>query len=285
MNLTERAPVDFAPAAVIVTGTPEGGYLLNSPMPLGPYEENLGVMFRRCAAEFPERTFLGERDSSGQWSLLTYAEAACQADAIAQAFIDRNLSADRPVMIFSGNSIGHALVTLGGFIAGVPVVPVSAAYSLLSQDFVKLKTIFSEVKPALLYVEKADMFSHALDVLDLSDVEVVISHGQANRPVTTLASLTKTVPTLQVDQRFAQVGPASIAKILFSSGSTGIPKGVLNSHDMLCANQQMMAQVWPFTRETPPVLVDWLPWNHTFGGNHNFNMVLKRGGTLYIDGG
>ena len=285
MQQAEFAPVEYAPALVNVKETPGGGYLLSSPMPLEPYEESLGVMLRRWAKESPDRIFLGERDASGQWSLLTYREADCRADAIAQAFIDRNLGTDRPVMILSGNSIGHALVMLGGFIAGVPVIPVSTAYSLQSHDFAKLKSIFSEVRPALLYVERADLFDRALDVLDLSGIEVVTSCGHTDRPITPLSSLLETAPTLQVAQRFAQVDPSSIAKILYSSGSTGIPKGVLNSHGMLCANQQMMAQVWPFMRKTPPILVDWLPWNHTFGGNHNFNMILKRGGTLYIDGG
>lgn len=285
MITSESAPVVFAPAAVTVTETPEGGYLLSSPLPLEPYEESLGVMLRRWAKESPDRIFLGERDVSGQWRLLTYGEAGNQADAIAQALIDRNLGPDRPVMILSGNSINHALVMLGGFIAGVPVAPVSVAYSLLSQDFVKLRSIFSEVKPALLYVERVDLFARALGALDLSGVEVVTSNGQSGFPATPLSRLLETAPTAQVAQRFAQVGTSSLAKILFSSGSTGTPKGVLNSHGMLCSNQQMMAQVWPFMKETPPVLVDWLPWNHTFGGNHNFNMVLKQGGTLYIDGG
>ncbi len=285
MNQAEMTPLDFAPAVVNVRETTDGGYLLSSPIPLDQYEECLGAMLRHWAKESPERTFLGERDASGQWNLLSYGEAGRRADAIAQAFIDRNLGPDRPVMILSGNTIGHALITLGGFVAGVPVVPVSAAYSLLSQDFVKLKYIFGEVRPALLYVERADLFGNALAALDLSGVEVVTASGEATPPCTPLSLLLETAPTQQVEQRFSQIDSSSIAKVLFSSGSTGIPKGVLNSHGMLCANQQMMAQVWPFTKKTPPILVDWLPWSHTFGGNHNFNMVLKRGGTLYIDGG
>lgn len=285
MNQSEFLPVCFAPAAVNVKETPEGGYLLSSPMPLEPYEESLGVMLRRWAEESPERAFLGERDASGQWTLLTYGEAGRWADAIAQALIDRNLGPDRPVMILSGNSINHALVMLGGFIAGVPVAPVSVAYSHLSHDFAKLRSIFREVRPAMLYVERADLFARALGALDLSGVEVVTSSGQMDFPTTPLSRLLETTPTQQVEQRFALVTSTSVAKILFSSGSTGVPKGVLNSHGMLCANQQMMAQLCPFTKDTPPILVDWLPWNHTFGGNHNFNMVLKRGGTLYIDGG
>ncbi len=285
MDQNELAPVTFAPAAVTVKTTSDGGYILSSPLPLGTYESSLGQMLRQRAGECPERIFLAERAPSGQWRALTYRDAARQADAIAQAYIDRHLSVNRPVMILSGNSIGHALVMLGGFMAGVPVVPVSAAYSLQSQDFVKLKTIFNEVRPALLYVERIDLFEKALSVLDLSDVEIVTANRETPRPTTPLAALLATVPSQQVEENFARVEPSTIAKILFSSGSTGIPKGVLNNHGMLCANQQMMSQVWPFMENTPPVLVDWLPWNHTFGGNHNFNLVLKQGGTLYIDGG
>jgi feruloyl-CoA synthase len=285
VNQAEYAPIGFAPAAVVVEETQDGGYLLSSPMPLAPFERSLGVMLRRWAAESPETVFLGERDASGHWRLITYAEANRHADAIAQALIDRGLGCDRPVMVLSGNSIGHALIMLGGFLAGVPVVPVSAAYSLLSQDFAKLRTIFGEIRPALIYVERGDLFARALDALDLSGVEIATAGGETDRTVTPLATLLETVPTQQVSQRLAQVAPESVAKVLYSSGSTGTPKGVINSHGMLCANQQMIAQVWPFMEETPPVLVDWLPWNHTFGGNHNFNMVLKRGGTLYIDGG
>lgn len=280
------APAEFAPAEVNVESTSEGGYLLSSPMPLGPYEENLGVMFRRWAKEAPDRTFLAERRDDGTWRTLKYGHAGSLADSIAQGLLDRGLGPDRPVMILSGNSISHALIMLGGFIAGVPVAPVSVAYSLMSEDFVKLKAIYSEVRPALIYAEDGTMFSRALNALGLDGVEVVIKEGQVEGIITSsFSKLLETTPTEKVEKAFAAVGPPTIAKILFSSGSTGLPKGILNTHGMLCANQQMMAQIWPFMIKTPPILVDWLPWNHTFGGNHNFNMILKQGGTMYIDGG
>jgi feruloyl-CoA synthase len=283
---SKSAAVDFAPAEVIVKTTPEGGYLLSSPMPLQPYEKNLGVMLRYWARKTPERVFLGERAADGQWRLLTYGEAGRHASAVAQALIDRDLGPKRPIMILSGNSINHALLMLGGFLAGVPVAPVSVAYSLLSQDLAKLKFLFEEVAPALVYAENGEMFGRAIGTLELSGVEVVTGSGQVpGVSVTPFSHLLETPPTKQVEKAFAAVGAGSIAKFLFSSGSTGMPKGVINTHGMLCANQQMLAQVWPFTSKIPPVLVDWLPWNHTFGGNHNFNLVLKHGGTLYIDGG
>jgi feruloyl-CoA synthase len=280
------ASIEFAPADVDVKPLPEGGYLLSSPIPLEPYERNLGEMLRRWASETPENNFLGERDAEGRWRLLTYGEAGRLADSVAQALIDRRLGQKRPVMILSGNSINHALLMLGGLIAGVPVAPVSVAYSLLSQDHSKLRYIFDEVRPALIFAENGETFARALKTLDLSGVEVVTASGEIpGIHTTSFNSILATTPTAEVETIFCGIDSHHCAKILFSSGSTGLPKGIINTHGMLCANQQMLAQVWPFTEKTPPVLVDWLPWNHTFGGNHNFNLILKRGGTLYIDGG
>ncbi len=255
-------------------------------MPLSSFEKSLGAMFRRWVEETPDRIFLGERDAGGQWRLLNYRDAGRFADSIAQAMIDRKLGQDRPLMILSGNSIDHALLMLAGFLSGVPVVPVSVAYSLLSQDFSKLKAIFCEVRPGLVFAEHGVAFERALKALDLSGVELMVRRGEIEGiPSTPFSTMLGTSPKEEAREAFAAIGPDTVAKILFTSGSTGLPKGVLNTHGMLCANQQMLAQIWPFTRVTPPVLVDWLPWNHTFGGNHNFNLVLKQGGTLYIDGG
>jgi feruloyl-CoA synthase len=190
---------------------------------------------------------------------------------------------ERPVMLLSGNSLDHALLTLGGLVAGVPVVPVSPAYSLMSQDFAKVRYIADLVRPGLVYAADGAAFGRVLDAVDFGDAELVISVGGGD--ATPFSQLLDTTPTGGVEQALSAVGPDDVAKVLFTSGSTGMPKGVLNTHRMLCSNQQSLAQIWPFTERTPPVLVDWLPWHHTFGGNHNFNLVLKRGGSLYIDAG
>ena len=185
-------------------------------------------------------------------------------------------------MLLSGNGIDHALLTLGGFLAGVPVVPVSPAYSLMSQDYGKVKHIAALIKPGLVYAADGGPFGGVLAAVDFGGAELVLSNGNG---ATRFSELLATRPAMDVDDALEQVGPDSVAKILFTSGSTAMPKGVINTHGMLSANQQSLAQIWPFTADTPPVLVDWLPWNHTFGGNHNFNLILKRGGTMYIDAG
>ena len=273
----------LAPPLIISRPTPDGGWILSCEMPLGPYEASVGLLLRRWASEAPERIFLAERDGDGGWARLSFAEASRKADAVAQALLDRGLGVEHPVMLLSGNSLDHALLTLGGLVAGVPVVPVSPAYSLMSRDFGKVKHIAGLVRPRLVYAADGEAFARVLEAVDFGGAELVVSVGGGD--ATPFAELLDTVPTGAVDEALHAVGPDDVAKVLFTSGSTGVPKGVLNTHRMLCSNQQSLAQIWPFTERTPPVLVDWLPWHHTFGGNHNFNLVLKRGGTLYIDAG
>jgi len=280
--MTVTAPA-LAPPLISSRRTRDGSRMLRCDVPLEPYEVSVGVLLRRWAAEAPERVFLAERDVDGGWATLSFAEAGRGADAVAQALLDRGLGAERPVMLLSGNSLHHALLTLGGLVAGVPVVPVSPAYSLMSQDFGKVKHIAGLVRPGLVYAADGQAFERVLEAVDFGDSELVVSVGGGD--ATRFGQLLDTAPTGAVDEALRAVGPDDVAKVLFTSGSTGLPKGVLNTHRMLCSNQQSLAQIWPFTERTPPVLVDWLPWHHTFGGNHNFNLVLKRGGTLYIDAG
>jgi feruloyl-CoA synthase len=189
-------------------------------------------------------------------------------------------------MILSGNAIDHALMMLAGFTAGVPVAPVSVAYSLQSQDHAKLKQIADLLEPGLVYVADTAPFASALAALDPTNMEVVASRNGAVRPgVSLFDDLLQTKARPAVEAAVAATDADTVAKILFTSGSTGAPKGVINTHGMLTANQQQIAQLWPFLDDDPLVLVDWLPWNHTFGGNHNFNLALRHAGTLHIDGG
>jgi feruloyl-CoA synthase len=189
-------------------------------------------------------------------------------------------------MILSGNSIDHALLTLGAYVAGIPVVPVSVAYSLMSSDHAKLRHIFSEIRPSLIYAANGKAFAKAFAALDLSGVQIVVgAEPPEGVPASLFSELLATRPTAAVESAFSRVGPDTIAKVLYTSGSTGLPKGVINTQRMLCSNQMMAEQTWTFVKNHRIVLLDWLPWNHTFGGNHNINLVIAQGGTLYIDGG
>jgi feruloyl-CoA synthase len=278
-------PIRFAPAAIEQIKAADGSILLRSKIALEPYETNLVKVFRAAAEAAPTRTFLAERNTTG-WRKITYEEARRQIDAIAASLIERALSVEHPVMILSGNTVEHALLMLAGLSAGVPVAPISVAYSLQSQDFGKLKHIHELLTPGLIYVADTGPFAKALAALDLSKVEIIASANGGNLDhVTPFDKLTATRSTHSVETAVAAIRPDTIAKFLFTSGSTGFPKGVINTHGMLTSNQQQIAQIWPFLKEQPLVLVDWLPWNHTFGGNHNFNMVLRHAGTMYIDAG
>jgi feruloyl-CoA synthase len=284
---TEPIFPKFAPARVETEKRADGSMVLRSPMPLGAADRQLGVWLRRWAAARPDATFLAERDPSGAWRRLSYAEALAGANALSQAFLDRGLGPTRPVMILSGNALDHALVALGAMQAGIPIAPVSPAYSLMSQDFAKVKYAFDLTEPGLIYAAAHGPFAGALGTLDLGGVELVLSApAPAGTRASLLGDLLKTRPTDAVERAFAAVRPDMVAKYLLTSGSTGMPKAVINTHGMLTVSQQMGLQAWPFVaEEEPPVLLDWLPWNHTFGGNHNFGLVLRHGGSLYIDAG
>jgi feruloyl-CoA synthase len=260
----------FAPAKVELEKRADGTTLLRSPQKLGPYARCVTEWLVQWSDRAPNRVFLAERVKE-DWRKVTYREAYGAVRRIGQALLDRGLNAEKPVAILSDNSIDHALLSLGAMHVGVPVAPVSPAYSLMSKDFGKLKYIFELVQPGLVYAADPQKFAPALAAV-----------GAKSTPV---AELLETNPGSTMEREFMKVDPETVAKILFTSGSTGTPKGVINTQQMLCANQQQALQAWPWVEDKPPVLVEWLPWNHTFGGNHNFNMVLRHGGTIYIDGG
>lgn len=221
----------------------------------------------------------------GDWRHLSYSEAWSTARNIAQGLIKRDLSVDRPVVILSENSLEHALLALGCMLAGVPFVPTSPAYSLISQDYEKLKHVLRTVTPGMVFACDS-RYAKAIAATVEHDVEIVMSEGRVDgRDVTPFEALKMTAATTDVDTAIAATGPDTIVKFLFTSGSTSLPKAVINTQRLWCANQQQMTQSIPVLKDEPLVLVDWLPWNHTFGGNHNFGMVVFNGGTMYIDDG
>ncbi|MCC6209636.1 MAG: feruloyl-CoA synthase [Burkholderiales bacterium] len=260
----------YAPAEVRVEKRADGATILRSPQALKPYARAVGDWLVQWHERAPERTFLAERKGEG-WRRVSYRDALADTRRIGQALLDLGLGPDKPVAILSDNSVDHALLALGAMHAGVPVAPISPAYSLMSKDFAKLKYIFELLRPGLVFAEQPEMFAPALAAV-----------GATSTPV---ARLLETHRGATLEAAFSRLAPDTVAKILFTSGSTGTPKGVINTHRMLCANQQMLAQVWPFLEDRVQTIVDWLPWNHTFGGNFCFNLMLRNGGTLYIDGG
>jgi feruloyl-CoA synthase len=264
-----QSKLRLAPPAVQVEKK-SGNTYLRSPQKLGPTVRCVTEWLVRWSDKTPERVFLAERKGDG-WRKLTYRETYGAVRRIGQALLERDLTAERPVAILSDNGIDHALLSLAAMHVGVPVAPVSPAYSLMSKDFGKLKYIFELLDPGLVFAAEPKKFEAALAAVGAKS--------------TSVDELLETNPGSTQEREHAKVRPETLAKILFTSGSTGLPKGVINTQAMLCANQQQLAQAWPFVEDRPPVVVDWLPWNHTFGGNHNFNLVLRNGGTLYIDGG
>jgi feruloyl-CoA synthase len=264
----------------------DGATLVTSAEALEPYPLRLTDRLAHWAAASPEHTLAAKRQQGGDWRRISYREALHSARCIAQALIDMKLSADRPVAILSDNDLEHLLLGLGAMLAGVPYAPISAAYSTVSQDYGKLRHIVEMLTPGLVFASSASAYGRAITATVPADTTVVLTSGQLDgRQSLSFADLLATVPTAQVDEAHARVGADTIAKFLFTSGSTKLPKGVINTQRMLCSNQQQIVQCFPGLAEVRPVLVDWLPWNHTFGGNHNVGLTVYNGGTLYIDEG
>ncbi len=290
MTAPKFRPLAFGVTRVALRDGTPGTHYLRAEQDLQAFPERLSDRLRHWAEVRPEQTFMARRvknadGSLGEWRHVTYAEAWRSARGIAQGLIDRGLNAERPVAILSENSLEHALLALGCMVAGVPWTPVSPPYSLVSVDYDKLKHVLRTVTPGLVFAQDA-RYAKAIAAAVPQDMAIVMAEGQVEgRQSTPFAELCATPVTGAVDEAMAATGPDTIVKFLFTSGSTKLPKAVINTHRMWCANQQQMTQSMPVLLEQPLVLVDWLPWNHTFGGNHNFGMVVYHGGTLYIDDG
>jgi len=280
--------IEWLERDIAVERRPDGVIILKSRIPLQPYEKHIPASLAKWAAEQPDRIWLAQRAGADrQWRKLSYGEAKRTVDALTQGILDLRLEPGRAVTILSGNSIEHALMTQAAMQARHPVAPVSPAYSLMSQDHVKLKYLFDLVKPALVMVQDGPAFEKALKALDLDGVTVVhVARPCEGIDSIAFADLAATRVTADVEDSIARITPETVGKLLFTSGSTGMPKAVINTQAMMCANAAMMMQVRPRDPDAPQATyLDWMPWNHTMGGNALFNPVLIEGGALYIDDG
>ena len=291
MTAPKFRPLTFGVTSVALRDGVSGTHYLRADQALQDYPARITDRLQHWAQTAPDRTFMARREkladgSTGDWRHITYAQAWDSAQRIAQSLIDRQLSVDRPVVILSENDLEHALLALGCLVAGVPFVPTSPPYSLISQDYDKLRHVLKTVTPGLVFAADAERYGKAILAAVDPAIEVVLTNGSLDgRPSTSFQALEVSPATTQVQSAMQATGPDTITKFLFTSGSTKLPKAVINTQRMWCANQQQMAQSMPVLVSEPLVLVDWLPWNHTFGGNHNFGMVVYHGGTLYIDDG
>lgn len=274
----------YHPHSASTEKRPDGSILLTSRDPVPTAVDRVTDWLHLWADRTPDRVFIAERSGAG-WRSETYAACLQKVRSIAAALLARGLDETSAIMILSGNSVDHALLVLAAHYVGVPVAPLAEQYALIDGAHGRLVECAELVRPALVYAEKADKFAKALDLDVFEGADIIVSDPGARSDLTTLSDLLAgdTAADLNAAQR--KVTPDSVAKILMTSGSTSAPKGVLTTHRMMCVNQAQLAQALPFLTERPPLLLDWLPWNHVFGGSHNFNMILSNGGTLYIDDG
>jgi len=279
-------PVNITPIETTIRHGSDGSVYLSAPQALGPYPDRITDRLEHWAREAPGRVFLAQRDLTGDWRTLTYADAFKNVGRISQSLLARRLSPERPILILSGNGIDHALLALAAMHVGVPYAPIAPAYSLQAKDYGTLQQIFQRLRPGLVFAAEGAAFERALSQVLPTDVELVVSTSSPSTMVSTpFRELLAPRETGAVNDARRLVGPETIAKVLFTSGSTGHPKGVINTQRMLCSNQEMIRTVMAFLADEPPTLCCWLPWNHTAGGNHNFGLVLYNGGTFYIDEG
>ncbi|MFZ0519786.1 MAG: feruloyl-CoA synthase [Candidatus Acidiferrales bacterium] len=287
LQTTHRVrPVRLRTSGATLERHPDGTIYVRPEEPLGPYPNVLTDRLTHWAKTTPEKICIAQRQPHGEWRTKTYAQVENAVHHIGQALLNRNLTKENPVAILSENDIEHYLLMLAGQHVGIPTAHISPVYSLVSQDFGKLRHTLNLLTPGLIFVSDGERYNRAIESVVHRDTDLVVTKNPpSKRKSTPFSELAATTPTPAVAAAHEKIQPDHVAKILFTSGSTGMPKGVINTHRMLCSNQQMIAQIFCFLQDEPPTLVDWLPWNHTFGGNHNIGIALYNGGSYFIDDG
>ncbi len=277
----------FAEPSIVVSRTRDGSVLLKSDTPLGAVPRCVGEWLETWAVRTPERVFLAQRSAADvPWQYLTYGDARQRVRKVAGWLLAQGLGPERPLAILSENSIDHAILMLAAMHVGIPVASVSTAYSLMSKDFEKLRSLIALLDPGAIFVSDARAYGAALRAIEGIHRAVRIDGSLEQTLCGHVFAASASDREGDVERAFRAVRPDTVAKLLFTSGSTGAPKAVINTQRMMTSNQTARAQVWPFLNEISEfVILDWLPWSHTFGTNHNFNCVLRNGGTLYIDAG
>lgn len=287
---SERKKIRLNNFSPIVEWREDGVVLIGSSARLGKYSRCLTDRLEYWAGNDPERTFIAQRGNDGEWERLSYSQTLSKVKSVSQFLLSKDLSVDRPVVVLSGNSIEHVVVALAAMYIGVPYVPVSTAYSLIDKSFGKLSYMFELLTPGLVFVDGYKEYRCAIESVIPADCQVLVANLGAEseckgRALLSFEDAVSREPTVEVEQANLMVNGDTIAKFLFTSGSTGLPKAVINTQKMLCANQEMAGSVLAFVQDEPPVLVDWLPWSHTFGGNFTLGMAIYNGGSFYIDNG
>lgn len=262
----------------------DGTTLVRSTLTLGPYPRSIVDALEYWANKTPDTVLIADRDGDG-WRKLSFADVLDRIPPIAQALLDAGLSPERPLMIVSGNEIEHLLLGLAAIWVGIPYAPISPAYSLVSTDYGKLKHVAGVLTPGLVYATDGARFARALDAALPGVPAIVRRNPPEGRAARLFDDLLATPVTPAVAAAHAAITPDTVAKFLFTSGSTGLPKGVVTTNRMMACNQEMIRSAMAFFEDEPPVLLDWMPWNHVAGGSHNTGIAIYNGGTFYIDDG